>query len=75
MRIDNMTESNYEQALEHIQNQEFHQALKKLDSAHDTTLYAEVERLAYTSDAISNYADRLIEELAKKISEKGVEEG
>lgn len=33
-------------------------------------LFAEVERLDFASDALNNYTDRLIEDLAKKIHEE-----
>jgi len=64
-----MTESRYDLALECVQDERFHEALEHLDKEEDMELYAEVEKIASARDAISNYQDRLIDDLAKKSSE------
>lgn len=64
-----MTESNYDKVLVCLEDQRFHDALDNLDKEDDRKLYAEIEKLAGAKDAVSNYQDRLIDDLAKKISE------
>lgn len=64
-----MTEKHeYEKALEHVQNQEFFKALAYLNKEEDKELFAELD---YLASAVSNYQDRLVDDLAKKISEEG----
>lgn len=65
-----MTESNYDKVLLCLQDQRFHDALENLDKENDRKLYAEIEKLAGAKDAVSNYQDRLIDDVAKKISEE-----
>lgn len=62
--------TDYEKALERIQNQEFLQALDHIDSETDMQLYAEIQRLAYTQDMINNYTSRLINDLTKEIADQ-----
>ena len=59
----------YEQAINCVREEKFHKALNHLHGLEDMSLYAEIERLAYLKDAVSNYSDRIMDELAKKHDE------
>lgn len=83
-----MTESisDYEAALELLQNHRYKAASNQITSEEDQKLKAELERLGELmgdhskhvsgkiGQVISNYEDRLIDELAKKASEQGGKE-
>lgn len=57
-----------EKALEKVREREFHAASKFLNPEEDFKLIAELESIG---DLVSNYEDRLIDDLAKKIYEEG----
>lgn len=75
--------SDYEGALELLQNQKYKAASNQLTWDEDSTLKAELERLGELignhsemvggklGQVLSNYEDRLIDELAKKASGEG----
>lgn len=78
-----MNRENYEAALEHFQNNRYGRAAQEIDADEDMHLRAELERLAELlgdhsdviggklGQVISNYGDRLIDELARKASDMG----
>jgi hypothetical protein len=78
-----MTHSDYEGALEDLQNHKYNAAANQIASDEDMKLKAELERLGELMGnhskhvsgklgaVLSNYEDRLIDELAKKASEEG----
>ena len=78
-----MNQENYEAALEHFQSNRYGRAAQEIDADEEMDLRAELERLSELlgdhSDVIggklgqvlSNYGDRLIDELARKASDKG----
>jgi hypothetical protein len=65
-----MTGSDYEKALDFIQDEKFGRAKEHISKEDDMNLYAELERLSFAQNAVSNYADRLIEDLAERLSEE-----
>lgn len=74
-----MTDSNYKEVLEALQDEDFKTALENLDSEEDMKLYAEIEALHDMTLAgeeklndtqirvVSNYEDRLIQQLARRV--------
>ena len=76
-----MNRENYEAALEHFQDNRYGRAAQEIDADEDMDLRAELERLgellgnhSYViggklGQVISNYGDRLIDELARKASD------
>jgi hypothetical protein len=78
-----MNQQNYKAALEHFQKNRYCRAAQKIDVDEDMDLRAELERLGELlgnhsdviggklGQVISNYGDRLIDELARKASDKG----
>lgn len=67
-------QSDLREIIENLQNQRYRKALTYLNKDQHHELYAEIERLASTEDAVSNYTDRLIGEFSKKLSEQKEEE-
>ena len=72
--------TDYKTALEQVRKHNYRTALEYLDPEEDMNLYAEIERIAdwvggsplvdgVTGQVLSNYQDRLIDDLAKKHSE------
>ena len=78
-----MTISDYDGALQALQNQKYKAAANQLNSDEDMKLKAELERLGELmgnhsqmvggklGEVLSNYEDRLLDELAQKASEEG----
>lgn len=75
--------TDYEQALEHFQNSNYAKSLRFIDSEEDMLLYAEIERLSELvgdhtdgmiggklGQVLSNYEDRIMDELAMKAAEE-----
>lgn len=70
-------EQRFEACLNAVQNQKFRRAAEILELESDRkerNLKAELERLAGASDMISNYQDRIIDDLAKALH-KDTEDG
>jgi hypothetical protein len=77
-----MTDSNYEEVLEAIQDKDYQTALENLDSEEDLRLYAEIEAIRDMASAgvekmndteirvTSNLEDRLIQQLARRVHGK-----
>jgi len=80
-----MTKSDYEGAIEALQNQKYTAAANQISKDEHATLKAELERLGELmgnhsnmvggklGEVLSNYEDRLIDELAEKASEGGTQ--
>lgn len=77
-----MTDSNYQAVIQGINDQDYKTALENIDSEEDMKLYAEIEALKDMTLAgeeklndteirvVSNYEDRIIQQLARKVNGK-----
>lgn len=74
-----LVRQNLRPALEHLRNHEYEKALEYINKDHYMELYAEVQRIhelvgenqvsGKLGQVISNYTDRLIDDIAKKLDE------